>query len=216
MKDNTKIKPMEVDPLRDLIHSQPDAREVTWELDLNDLYAANGKYTPEEKLYAVVAYMVEGNSVRASKRTGIPADTIRWWKNNAPWWNDAMKEGRRQYQDQLDAHLTRIIHKGAEEVAERLEKGDEIVTKDGDVRRKKMAGRDVATTMAILYDKRALLRGDPTSNPGRGGQALDALAKRFEEFADKLENSGKLAKPIEAKRMTAADFITVDDEENGE
>lgn len=194
--------------LKDIVPLMGKKRDSDWELDLNELYAPNGKYTPEEKLYAVVCYMVEGNSIKASKRCGVPPDTIRWWKNESSWWNDAMREARRQYQDMLDARLTSIIHKATDEFEDRLINGDEVITKGGGLAKKKMGGRDVATSMAILYDKRALLRGDPTSNPGKGSSnQLDALAQKFEAFARKMEESGNLAKPIQGKVVSADEIL---------
>ena len=196
--------------IRDLLPLSQDEKveERGWELDLNELYAPNGKYTPEEKLYAVVCFMVEGNSVKASARCGINAATIRWWKTESVWWDSAMRESRRRYQDMLDGKLTAVIHDATSEIADRVEYGDTVITKDGDEILKPMTGRDLATTMAILYDKRALLRGDPTSNPGRGNAGeLDALTKKFEDFANKMEKSGNMAKPIQGEVVTGASIL---------
>lgn len=193
--------------IQELLPVPAKDREEGWELDLNDLYSPHGKYTPEEKLYAVVAYMVEGNSLAASKRCGINAATIRDWKTRSMWWDDAMREARRKYQDQLDSKLTDIIHTAMDEVSDRITNGDSRMTKDGDIFQVPMTGRDLAMVAAILYDKRALIRGDPTSNPGRGGSALDALAEKFENFTKRMEESGNLAKPVRGEVISGADIL---------
>jgi transposase-like protein len=203
----------EDEDILDLIPLDQEEREIVkadqgeWQLDLNDLYAPNGKYSPEEKLYAVVCFMVEGNSIAAGKRSGINPATIRWWKTESTWWDDAMKEARRRYQDALDGKLTKVVHEGADAILERIENGDEVITKDGDIERKRLGARDLAIIVGTMYDKRALLRGDPTSNPGGKNTSLENLAKQFENFAHKLEQSGNLAKPIEGKVISGDDLI---------
>lgn len=200
-----------IDELRDMVTTPIEKRETGWELDLNDLYAKNSKYTPEQKLYAVLCYMVEGSSIRAGKRSGVDPATIRWWKSEAVWWAPALKEMRRQYQDQLDSKFTGLIHTAAKEIEDRILKGDERADKHGDIYNVKVSGRDLATIMAILYDKRALLRGDPTSNAGKvGNQELDNLTKRFEDFAQKMIDNGNMAKPIEGTYQVSGDEILGD------
>jgi hypothetical protein len=185
--------------LKDLM--TPAEGEQPLEVDLNDLYTTNGKYTPEQKMFAVICYMVEGNSMGAEKLSGIPSHTIRWWKNKSTWWDNAIRGARRKYQDVLDAKYTKTIHTGVDAVLDRLENGDEVVTKDGDVVHRQLSGKEIATIVGIFSDKRALLRGDPTSNPG-GAKAgeLEELKQNFEAFAKKVQDSGSLAKPIEHEK----------------
>lgn len=54
-----------------------------------------------------------------------------------------------------------------------------------------MKGRDLAVTMATVYDKRSLLRGDSSSaGPEQTSQAdkLKALETKFNQFANQLKN----------------------------
>lgn len=201
-------EPEVIDELRDMLAPSPEKRESGWELDLNDLYAKNSKYPPEQKLYAVLCYMVDGTSIKAGKRSGVDPATIRWWKSEAVWWEPALKELRRQYQDKLDANLTRLIHTVSTEIEDRILNGDERANKDGEIYNIKVSAKEMATILGILYDKRALLRGDPTSNPGKGNNSqLDSLTKRFEDFAQKMKDSGNMAKPIEGSYQTSADAV---------
>ena len=80
--------------------------------------------------------------------------------------------------------MTSIIHFAGEELIDRLQNGDEVITKDGDVRQKKIGAKDLAWIMSIIHDKRALLRGDPTSRTEKIDTAkiLDDMAKRFAEM----------------------------------
>lgn len=211
-----KVAKKPIDEIKDLITTPAEKRESGWELDLNDLYAKNSKYTPEQKLYAVLCYMVEGTSVKAGKVSGVDPATIRWWKAEASWWAPALKELRRQYQDQLDAKFTGLIHSAVKKIEERIEIGDEVIDKYGDLHHKAISARDMTMILAILYDKRALLRGDPTSNAGKvGSQELDALTQRFENFAKEMEQSGALAKPIEGiHQISGEDILNPGDNNN--
>ena len=146
--------------------------------------------------------MTAGNSKQASKLLyswglEIPDSTIRWWATQASWWPELMKVLRKEKDEELDAMQTEIIHKAGEELVDRLTKGDEVITKDGDVVHKAVSARDLAIIHGTLYDKRALKRGDPTSKVERSdSDALAQLAEQFSNFAKKMEESGNLAKPI--------------------
>lgn len=209
--------------IKDLVEKQSPPKEYEnlgdekIQLDLNELYSPHSKYTPEQKMYAVVAYMVTGSSIKAEKMTGIDASTIRWWKTKSEWWDKALAEARRTKQDALDAHLTGLIHRSAEEFEDRLLNGDEVVDKYGDTHRKKMSGRDIATTLGILFDKRALIRGDPTSNSGASSSQLKDLSQKFEDFAHKMRESGNMAKPIEGKykSISADELLNKGENYNG-
>jgi len=109
-----------------------------------------------------MAYLIAGfNAEKASKMCGVPARTIREW-TEADWWADVMAKAKLEKQSELDAAMTEIIHKGTSGVLERLEKGDPFVAKDGTVQFKPMTGKDQTMVVAIMSDKRALIRGEPT------------------------------------------------------
>jgi len=174
--------------------------EEEQEFELSDLYSSGGKWSVEDKVRAASAMMVTGSSLKASKLVGIPAATIRWWANQSSWWPELIKAVRKEKQDELDAVQTDVIHKSLDELNDRLDNGDEVITKDGDKVRKKLGGRDLAIIHGTLFDKRQLVRGDPTSKVGKSDtDAIEALAQRFEDFANQMQQSGSMAKPIEGE-----------------
>lgn len=158
------------------------------EIELKDLYAANGSYTPEEKIEAVMAYMVTGTSRKASKICNIPEGTIRWWKSQAMWWEDVMRECRKKKQDELDAAFTNVIHIAVEALEDRVRNGNTVLTKDGGRVQVPMQGKEIAVSLAVIFDKRQLLRGDPTQKVERVTEKdrLDNLQRKFEEIARKV------------------------------
>ena len=123
---------------------------------------ANHKYGPREKLRAAMAYLITGNSVEASKVCGIPDKTIRDWTREV-WWADFIGECRKEKNEELDAAFTDILHMAVGEVKDRIANGDEVIdTKTGTKNRKKVSARDATLVAAVLVDKRAILRGEPT------------------------------------------------------
>jgi hypothetical protein len=185
-------------PLQTRPHELLDEKEQ--KLELSDLYRANGKWTPEQKIQAATAMMITGTSKKAQDLTGIPAATIRWWATQASWWPELMKAVRKEKDEELDAMQTSLIHKAGEEIMDRLENGDEHVTKDGDIVNKKVSGRDAAIIHGTLFDKRALNRGNPTSRTEKtDSEALDQLAVQMEQFTRRMEEAGHFAKPIQGE-----------------
>ena len=179
------------------------------EIELKDLYAPTGKYSPEEKIAAVMAYMVTGTSRKASKMTGVPETTIRWWKASSSWWPDVMMECRRKKQDELDAAFSNVIEAAIGQIENRVLEGDTVVTKDGDKVQVPMRGKELAVTLAVIFDKRQLLRGDPTQRVERTNEKerLDRLQNRFEE----------IARSVNAKTINSDDYDVVQEEiEHGE
>jgi hypothetical protein len=120
------------------------------------------KYTTEDKLQAAMAYLITGNAVDASKVCGIPRETIRDWTRET-WWADFLGECRKEKNEELDAAFTDILHRAVGEVKDRITNGDEVIdTKTGTKNRRKVSARDATLVAAVLVDKRAILRGEPT------------------------------------------------------
>lgn len=171
------------------------------DLELRDLYAANGTYTPEEKIEAVMAYMVTGTSRKASKICGVPEGTIRWWKSQSLWWDDTMAECRRKKQDELDSMTTNVIHKAVEQIEDRVQHGNKKFTKDGEEYQAPLTAQELSMVVGIIFDKRQLLRGDVTSRTASSSESerLNDLQKRFEEMAHEVQ--GYNAKVIEGETI---------------
>ena len=138
-------------------------QEPNNKFDLAELYSAKAKYTADEKLAAVLAYVMTGSIRGVVRLTGLKQQVVSDWKNNSSWWTDAYMSIKKEKQDEVDGGLTTIIHAASGEIIDRIVNGDEIIDKNGDSVRRKMSGKELAWVMGITYDKRALLRGDPTS-----------------------------------------------------
>lgn len=170
--------------LKEVLPGKQDGLDI----ELRDLYAANGKYTPEQKIETVMAYMVTGTSRKASKLCNVPENTIRWWKSQSSWWQEVMAECRRKKQDELDATFSRIIELGTDGVEDRLINGNTVIDKDGNQYQVPMSGKDIGWILGVIFDKRQLLRGDPTSRVEKVTEQgrLDRLMEHFETMARKV------------------------------
>ncbi len=153
--------------------------------DISELYSSRARYSAEQKLQAVTAYVMTGTVRGATHLTGLKHQLISDWKNNSTWWPEAYAQTKKMKQEEADGVMTSIIHLAANETLDRILHGDEIVTKDGDVVRRKMGGKELATTMAITFDKRALIRGEPTSRSEKVDTAstMEHLKEEFAKMA---------------------------------
>lgn len=146
--------------------------------------SSNGsKYTNKERLEAASHYVVLGNMSKVSDITGIPNETLSNWKTKTDWWEPLVTAVRNEKTEEIDANLSRILHKSTEALENRIDSGDAYVKKDGTVGHKDMSGRDLATVTGIIFDKRQILRNLPTSIKSESTDArLTSLADKVREL----------------------------------
>lgn len=166
--------------------------EDTLQIDLADLYSPKSKYTPEQKVNAVMTFVLTGTIKKSAKIIGMPQQTLDRWKNEAVWWDDTVRECRKKKQDELDAMYTNLIHDAIEQVADRVKNGDTKFDKDGNPYLQPMGGKELAVTMAVTFDKRQLLRGEATSRVEKVSEKdrIGRLALSFQEMSKKMKDNG--------------------------
>lgn len=145
-----------------------------------------------DRLNAALCWLISGDDYEASKLSGIPRETIRDWRNQV-FWEDLMYQARKIRQGELEAKFTKIIHKAVDEVADRLENGDVVISKTGEPVQKKVSARDAAWIYAVTTDKRAVMRGEASSISKRTTYK-DSLKDKKEEL-EKLGNEGLPEEP---------------------
>lgn len=167
--------------------SQPDPR-----FDHPDLYKSS-KYTPADKIAAVTAYMVTGNTKKATKYCGVPSSTIDQWKKTE-WWATLTQQVKKEKNDELDAQLTAILHMALDETIDRLENGDTYHnTRTGESYKMPINSKVLVSITDRLFDKRQLLRGDVTSRSEKVStdQKLAKLKQQFEQFSNAKDITGE-------------------------
>lgn len=178
--------------------------DMSSEIVIRDQSIFQGDIPAEQKLYAAVAYTVTGSSRKAAallqsmfddkSSLETRASTIRMWKKEAKWWDEAVRATWASIGDKVQSKISTIIQKSLDVTQDRLEKGDEVVLqKTGEIIRKGVSAKDAATIGAIMIDKQQLLQGNPTSRVEHRSQEdnLKDLQKQFKQFTQ--------AKTIEAE-----------------
>lgn len=171
------------------------------DVDLANLYAPNSKYTADQKVSAVMAFITTGSSRKASKVCGINETVIRDWKTRSSWWPEVYAECKKKKQEELDGAITDIIHRSVGHLLDRLEEGDTKIDRNGRPHQAPLSGRDVAWIMAVLFDKRQLIRGEATSRSEKVSEddRLSKLQAQFEKMATEVH--GYNAKTIDGEKV---------------
>ena len=156
---------------------------------LMEYIPSEGKYTAYERMEALTVYMVKGSLQKTAEYTGIPYTTIQSWRAKGTWWPLALQELREQKNDQVDSRITGIIDKTLDGMEDRVENGDFVVTKNGDLVRKPCSLKDLAVGgLAVPFDKRALMRGKPTSRTEHTSDKdrVEKLADQFKSISREI------------------------------
>ena len=169
-----------------------------------DIYDPRAKIAPEMKIHAAACYFLTGTVQGTARMTGFKHQTISEWKNKAQWWLPVLSKIKKDKNDELDADLTQLIHVTSTEILDRLKDGDSYVTseyvvktfgegkeakdklvKQDVLKRKPVTARDLGALLNTIYDKRTMLRGDPTSITVKKDQTklLDDLRASMRELA---------------------------------
>ena len=145
-------------------------------------------YPVEKKVHAACLYAVTGNVQETSKLTDIPVSQLKSMMGEQ-WWEDTVRQVRKEENDQITAKLTSFVEKSLDAVVERLETGDTVINmKTGETYKVPVRLRDIANVISTFLEKRNLLRGEATSRTERLNQEdiLRELGSKFESFAKKL------------------------------
>lgn len=161
------------------------------EFELHELDHPQSPYSPEVKVTVCMYWAVLGSDSEVAKITNVPREVILRWRQGARWWPETLDKCKIIKNQELEAKFTGIMDHAVEQLGERLVKGDVAFTKQGKKVYKPISGRDLAGIMAIVFDKRALLRGDPTSRSERvnADTKLEKLAKMLKANASIREGT---------------------------
>ena len=177
-----------------ILSDAPLLVEEEQDIDLRNLEHPNAVYPKEIKIKAVALFCALGNAKQVAESLGIPTNVLYSWKNESPWWDDLSIKIRKEQQRDLDALLSTTIHKAVNEISDRLENGDlKYNARTGETVRVPIGAKDLSVTMAILYDKRALLRGEATSIRAENKTSLQLLEEKLKAHALQLKEKDVIA-----------------------
>jgi len=137
------------------------------------------EYPIETVIDLAVRYISSGNLKVSARAAKINVNTARDWTKQQ-WFADVLDLVRFEHQKKLDARMTALLDRDLKEIEDRLTNGD-LNAKGEKV---PVSAVQLASIFGTLYDKRALIRGEPTSRVERVSvdQQLNKLHKRFEEI----------------------------------
>ncbi len=164
------------------------------DVDLSYLDHPSAKYSKETKVKAVGVFFETGSVRKTAEALSLPYNIVDYWKKSSPWFEEIIGQLRKQKQKELDVLLTNTIHKSLIHVNDRLDNGDSVYdARRGEMKQVPMKGKDVAITLSILYDKRALIRGEATSIKQESKATLQSLEDKFKSFALQLKEKDVIA-----------------------
>lgn len=136
----------------------------------------DGRNWSESQRVKALAVFAETNNVSAAARiSGVNRSTIWYWLQD-----DETLEVVQRIRDSLRAHTAwhhvEIAMAAAAVVKDRLENGEDVIAKNGTIRKKQVSLRDAVMAMAVSTDKSILLSGVMAEAKHTNGQ-LDALAE---------------------------------------
>jgi len=144
----------------------------------------NIKYPYEKVLIFFRYYTQTGNILRSANEAEVNYDVARYWLTTA-YSDKIIRILKVEQQKVLDVKLTGLIETVISSVEERLAFGDYNTRGD----RVPVQLDKLLKALTTLYDKRALIRGEPTSRVERVStqDRLSRLSKRFESLPKKTQ-----------------------------
>lgn len=147
----------------------------------------NRSYTEAQRNAAVAAYVTLGSFPKAAAVTGISESCIRLWAKEE-WFQEAARRVGQEETDGIKATFTRIAQAASAGLEDRLEKGDEVVLKDGTIVNKKVAAKELAIIAGVAVDKRNTLMDKGTGGTIQNAEdRLMLLMKEFVAFTKKTK-----------------------------
>lgn len=146
------------------------------------------RYTERDYRAAVAAFLVTGSVQKVAKELDCPVQTVKSWRRSAEWWDRYADDIAEQIDKELVARMRGATLKAYKELDDRLDNGDERLTKDGESVRVKVAAKDLSVIANTANDRVRLAEGKATKITET--RDLAAIAQQFESLAAKY--AGKI------------------------
>ena len=144
------------------------------------------KYTLEDRHRAAASLISCCNSIAASRECGIPASTIRGWRQHDLPFQEICQELMAEIGESMKFRYAQIIEASADELLDRIQNGDPVMDRTtGEITRIPVKARDLAIAGGVTFDKMRLLDHQPTRITATHG--VEALAKQFEQLSEQWQ-----------------------------
>lgn len=141
-------------------------------------------WSTRDKLKVIAAFSVLGNATKVEEVTGVPANTINYWKT-LPWWFEEMDKLRKAEDETMISGYGKIMQKTIEQLENRLEEGDTVVLRTGEKVKKPVSAKELAYISTNATNSRQKIRGEAIDNAVKTitmQERLQQLSKQFTSF----------------------------------
>jgi hypothetical protein len=142
-----------------------------------------GHWNEKKQLEVVTTYLALGNLAESSRVCNVPLITIKKW-NAQPWWAELVSDIQSGEGQRADNKMSKTIDKALDLIMTRMEEGDYVYDqKTGRLVKVPLKARDLERVASGLFDKRQLIRKQPTSIKQSDLNQKDRLLELAEQFA---------------------------------
>lgn len=143
-----------------------------------------GHWSEKKHLEVVTTYLALGNLTETSKVCNIPLITIKKWKAS-PWWKELVDDIQNGEGQRSDNKMSKTIDKALDLILQRMEEGDyQYDQKTGRLVKVPLKARDLERVASGLFDKRQLIRKQPTNIKASDLNQAERLLELAEKFAE--------------------------------
>jgi hypothetical protein len=159
------------------------------------------KYTIEDRHRAAASLISCCNSIAASRECGIPASTIRGWRQHDLPFQEICQELMAEIGESMKFKYAKIIEAAADELLDRLQNGDPVMDRTtGELTRIPVKARDLAVAGGVTFDKMRLLDHQPTSITATTD--VSALAAQFAALSQQWQEKQTCVIAVQDKQET--------------
>ena len=147
-----------------------------------------GHWSEKKQLEVVTTYLALGNLSEASRICNVPYETCKKWKQ-ADWWDKLITDIQSGEGQRSDNKMTKVIDKALDLILTRMDEGDyQYDQKTGRLVKVPLKARDLERVASGLFDKRQLIRKQPTNikqSDLSQTERLMQIAEQFSQFIGK-------------------------------
>ena len=136
----------------------------------------------------MTTYLALGNLSETARVCNVPLRTIQTWKSS-DWWTKLVNDIQSGEGQRSDNKMTKTIDRALDILMDRLETGDyQYDQKTGRLVKVPLKARDLERVVGGLFDKRQLIRKQPTNIKQSDITNADRLLQLADQFAKLVGN----------------------------
>jgi len=151
-------------------------------------------YPESKKLEVLQAFLALGTLRLAAATCNVPEPTVRLWKTTQ-WWKDTEAELRVSNHIQVSSRLQKLIGKAMIQLEDRLDNGDYVLTKGGELVRKPISAEHSNKVLTQLIDRQIVVEKAATKEV-QSDVGLEARLAKLKQELIAFARKPQLAKAV--------------------